>query len=284
MAISLPPIFFSNLTASIIDQKQGKYTFIFEDPVSYPPNTTIALSSFNFINYFYNISTDKKNNTIYFSDDKMNDEKYSITIPNGYYSVDELSEFIGYAINDLLGLSIFQLIPFNASNKVGILFDGINTGWYVNFKANETPYEILGFTSGQYVPANQSSTANEIVLGSIQATMSPVSGIKIGCSLISMSISGTTRSNVLYQSGIRVPPSGSQSEQPFNLLRVPSSFLNSDISQIIIYFYDTAGNSIEMLEDWNMTLSLEYFPQVSTYGGGCNYGGMSNRITTNMLN
>jgi len=273
MSISLPPIFLSNSTATAVDQKNGTYTYIFDDPISFPPNTTVAMSSFNFINYFYNISTDQKNNLLYFSDDAKTPEKYSITIPDGYYSVDELSEFIGYATNDLVSLSIFQLIPFAASNKVGILFDGVNTGWYVYFKAGVSPYYILGFTSGQNVPASQSSQANEIIFGTNNAQMSPVTGVKIGCSLVSYSISGTTRSNIIYQSGIRVPPSGSQNEQPFNLLHVPSSFLNNDISQLIIYFYDTAGDPIEMIEDWNLTLAFETIsmPQI---------GGLYGRSTT----
>jgi hypothetical protein len=80
----------------------SQFSINFPNPIKIPQNAKNIALHLHSLGTFYtypNISVALQNNTIFFTDDTSNYEKYPIVFPNGLYSIDLLSDAVAFALN-----------------------------------------------------------------------------------------------------------------------------------------------------------------------------------------
>lgn len=234
----------------------GRASWVLKQPVGDMPRAQVALSQLNFVNFFVNISAAIGNNKFYYSDDALNTTKYSITIPDGSYSLSELDSFIQSEILEVQGFQVIALEANYSTNKTSIHFANV-AGWYVHFGA-DSPYTILGFTNGQNVPVTQANTAYYSEAGTATAAFNNITSIRVSTNLTNDSISNTNQSPVIYMCQPTVSVGSTQTNEPTNLLWIPSSALESKIYEITVQLIDQNDTPILFTEDFSLTILVKY--------------------------
>lgn len=249
-------IFLDTAGATTTTLSQGRASWIMQQPIGEMPRAQVALSQFNFTNFFVNISAALANNKFYYSDDAANTTKYTITIPDGSYSLSELNNFIQASILATHGFSIITLNPNYSTNKVAIVFGNV-ANWYVHFGA-DSPFTLLGFTNGQDVPATKANTAYYSEYGANDAAFNNIQSIKVSTNLTNDSVSNTNQSAIIYQCQPIVSVGSTQTSEPNNLLWIPSTAFQSKIYEIIVQLLDQNDSPIFMTENFSLTLIVKY--------------------------
>lgn len=250
-------MFLPSANASSKDLTKGTATFSLNPPLIFPNNSKIklALHSFSFTNYFTNITTGV-NDKLYYTDNFALPEKYLITITEGSYNVSELSDAINLAvINNGHASGLITLTPDFPTNKV-ILSISV-AGWAVNFKALVSPYALLGFTSGQLVPALALTTGAYSEYSPNVATFNSIQEIYVKTSLTYNSLYAGSQSNIVA-SVTPVAPIGSiQRHEPINLIYIDAFELSGATNyQLTISLTDQSGNALNMSDDYATTLLI----------------------------
>lgn len=249
--------FLSSSGASLKNLTNGEITFNLTEPFFIQDGSYLSCSQFTFVNDFRNISSTLGNNMIYYTDDSADATKYSITIPDGYWSVSALSSYLAEQ-QTVAGTSVFTLEALASIGKIGIRFDGTNTGWWVYFDT-DSPFDILGFTSGQSVPdfitSPLGSTANLLEYAPNRGDMLIITAIKVGTNITANSYSNTAKSNVIIQFPILEEPLATTAFEPNNISFIP--IRNGGLyNSITIYVYDQNNDPLEMLEDFSLVLNI----------------------------
>jgi hypothetical protein len=249
-------IFLDTAQATTKSLTSGKASWIMRQPVGEMPGAQVALSQLNFTNFFINISAAIGNNHFFYSDDPANETKYDITIPDGSYSLDALESYIHASILATHGFAILSLNPNYSTNKVAITFDNV-VGWYVSFKVN-SPFTLLGFTNGQFVPAGKSCTAYYTEYGPNNAAFNNIQTIKVATNLTNDSISNTNQSPILYICQPIVSVGSTQTSEARILMWIPSDAFRSKIYEINVQLMDQNDNPLNMSEEFSLTLMVKY--------------------------
>lgn len=256
-------LFFNTSNATSKDLDTGRASFRLQNPLNFPidakKHPEISMYQFSFNNFFVNVSTELKNNTIYYSDDTGNDEKYSVIIPDGSYDVSSLNNFVEAYQREDTGTLVFSILPHLASNSTYVQFASGITGYYVWFKTNVSPYVLLGWNANDYVPASKSNVADDVEFAPNVSIFNNVTVIKLRTNLCSESVDDDNKSNVLYKS-IPVSAVGSvQRDQPANLLWMNSNALAGNLSNIEFQLQDQNNNNLKMTEDFDLVLQIKTF-------------------------
>lgn len=250
-------LFLSSADASRKDMTNGRFTFQLNEPILVMRDSYAAIRQFSFINEFINISAALGNNTIYYTDDVLDATKYSIVIPDGYWSITDLDDYLTEKQTEA-ALNVFTLSASYATGKAKIIFDDTTTGYFLYFGA-DSPFALLGFTTLTYYPDEIAqaggSTASQTVYGDTRANLILVSAIKVGTNITYQSISNRDKSNVLLQFPINAEPLAVQIVEPRNISYIP--IINSGmISEIMINVYDQNNDPLLLLEDVSLILYL----------------------------
>jgi len=244
--------------ATTKDLATGHASYVLGEPLRFEKSQPkIAVNSFSYTNFFLNISAALVNNKIYYSDDDSDSDKYNITIPDGSYSVETLNTYIVNALN-AVGATVaglFEIVADYSQNKVYIKWGDTLTTWYLSFEAG-TPYTLLGFDLDDFVPADQSNSANEINYAPNNAVFNNIEAINIKTNLSNNIVLGTRQSNVLYQSIPSVNPGSVQTDRPQNLLWASSYTLSAGISEIVIDLTDQSGTPMVMSENFVVMVQI----------------------------
>jgi hypothetical protein len=191
---------------------------------------TIPYSWYNIQQQFYN------NTTFEFTFTQAVTTTYTVVLPNGYYSVNSLNDFIqGFCVNNGLylvdadGNNVYYLsliynvstysvqflsfavptaLPVGYTNPAGLVFPAVASTPQLIISPTNNFGTIIGFTAGTYPPViqatNYSITSNTLPVGS------PVNSIIVRCNLVSnnvispsdildsFQITGTFGSNLNY--------------------------------------------------------------------------------------
>lgn len=249
-------IFLDSSQATVCDLTRGYANFILAEPFGGIPDAQIAAQSFSFTNFFQNISATIGNDTIYYSDDPLNDSKYSIVIPAGSYSINDLNTYItNYLKAAHAGVALFSLVPSYPTNKIGVQFGNV-AGWYVSFKA-DSPFTLLGFTNGQFVPATKANVAYHMEYGTNIAAFNNIINVKVATNLTNDSISNTNQSSVILTTAPVVDVGSVQSTQIYTLLWLESSPLRDKITSIEIRVLDQNDQPLLLSEHFQLTLLVK---------------------------
>lgn len=247
--------------ATSVDLTTGSATFILGESLSFQDSAVrVAVNSFSFTNFFLNISAALANNTIYYSDDPLDSTKYSITIPDGSYSITSLNSFIsGQLLADAVAPALFEFLPDYSQNKVYVKWGPTLSTWFLSMEAG-TPYTVLGFDLNDFVPAGKSNTVNEINYAPNAAAFNNVESVNVKTNLANNIILSTGRSNVLYQTVPTVSPGSIQKDEPNNLLWATSATLSSGISEIKINITDQNDTALPLQENFVVVLQMRATP------------------------
>ena len=180
-----------------------------------PDGSEMCISEITIPYSWYNIQQQFYNNTsfqITWTEAVLS--TYTINLPNGYYSVDTLNQFLqGQLINlglyivdpngdnvyylsmvynvstysvQLLSFAVPTALPAGYTNPAGLVFPAVaSTPQFIILPTNNFG-SIIGFTAGSYPPAVQAT--NYSVLSNTLPNGSPVNSIIVRCNLISNNV------------------------------------------------------------------------------------------------
>lgn len=215
----------------------------------------VACQSFSFTNFFINISVALANNTFFYTDDLLDPTKYSVVIPDGSYSVSDLSNAINLGvINNAHPDGLITLIPDFSSNKV--IFSISLPNWQINFSAG-SPYILLGTTLDQAIPALALTVGPYSEMATNVATFNDITNLYLHTSLTNSASFSGTNSDVIA-SIIPTASIGSiQSEKEYNLVWINADNLaGSQVSQISIYVTNQSGARVRLQDHFSCTIVI----------------------------
>lgn len=222
---------------------------------------TVPSSSIN--NSTLNVSVALKNNEFTFTDDIAVPEKYTVTIPDGRYSVYLLSEAInrGAGIASAAAVDVFSLSGNDATQKA--ILEIKKAGYQVNFKEFNSIRSLLGFNQ-QFIPASALQTLTDPIQteADLIANFGTLRAFAIACSLASSSPVrlGDKASSVIALIPITAGPGSLNSHEPINVLKIPCNHLRGrPIDTVDFRLTDQDGVTLDTNgEDYS-------FPMVITY-------------------
>ena len=221
-------------------------------------NIRIYLKSMRYWYTFQNISVSKGNNQFYVTNDVSLSMKYTLTIPDGIYSVNSLSATIqNELVNHGLASNVVSIVG-DTSN--GQCFFTIASGWQLYFPST-TPYVLLGCTLNQKIPSGGLTTAQYGEYAPNDAQFSQFSAINLHCSLVSNSIVNGEQSNILDVIIPDVSVGFQAKYEPINLLKINADNLRGrDIYNVTLNITDQNNVALETdSNSWGCTLVIEYF-------------------------
>lgn len=243
-------IFLDSAQATTKSLTTGTATFEYPQPIEpFPGSVKIALTSFRYTNFFQNIIAPA--NVIYYSDDPLLPQKYTITIPTGSWGLSDLNDFCTQTQLAQVGATIWTLQPNYSTGTVRVVF-GTAVGWFVNFAANRPP--ILGF-GAQHVPVTDSNTAYYAEEAPNPASFNTVTQVKVTTDLTTDSIDNSNlSSNVIFTSVPTASIGSVQKDEPVHLLTLESHKLTQKVSSITVAIKDQNDAAINLSEDFSVSL------------------------------
>lgn len=257
-------IFLRSANADERDLTTGSFKWYFNPPLQFADRRDktlhIGINRFTYTNFFDNIIT-SSNDTIYYSDDTLDETKYSIVLPQGSYDVISMNNYIQNELTANGHTGLFSIQPDYSLNKVYVLWGPTLTGWFITL-TTASPYVILGYnlTAGKdYIPTGKSNTANEVNYADDQAAFNNVTSIGVKMNLGAAIMTDGAYSNVMT---ISVPDVGIgyvMNDEPINisyadcrnLQGVPLSFITANI-------VDQNDAALAMAEDIVLKLAILY--------------------------
>lgn len=219
-----------NSTNIVPGSNNTKLKYNFPKAINFEKNSQIALSSLNIFYSWYNINKSLYNNNVlqyvWFNVNGVLNTNYTITIPDGYYSLETLNEFIQsvlvtnghYLTRTSDGKYIYHIeIVANPTyyaaqlNIYYMLASAESTGYVRgkttwNFPTARTCPQVIinstnnfknliGFNAGTF-PISTSANTFQTFLSTSTPTLNPVSSIVMTCSLCEQTLS--TPDNLLF--------------------------------------------------------------------------------------
>lgn len=253
----------NSANATTVNLITGQANFILSDTLSFPDRLPkIALNSFSFTNFFYNITTGV-NDKIYYSDDLKDETKYDITIPAGSYSPETLNTFwVNQILADGNAPALCQFLADYSQNKIYIKYGALlGAGWFVHFGAL-SPFTLLGgVVNGNYpgaVGVPVLNAANEIVYMPLVAAFNNVEALNVKTNLSNNFIYGLRKANTIFSTSPSVSVGSVQIDRPYNLLWSDSDTLRCGISEIVINITDQNDTALRMAENFTTVLQVSY--------------------------
>lgn len=242
-------------------------------------NNEVALGTANFYYSWDNISVANRNNT--YSYRWVNGITYSVTMPDGNYSISDINTYLQsvmvanthYLINTLSNEFIYYIqwetnetfysvqlneyvvptvLPANTALPVGATWalPAVASTPQVIISANGFR-DITGFSAGTYPTAVPQATTYS-VLSSIAPQVNPISSIQFTCSIASNPYSSQSRS--IYATGVQETPFGGQI-----IIQPPeyafTKLVDGTYNQFQVEIIDQNGNPIT-LKDPQISIML----------------------------
>jgi hypothetical protein len=206
-----------------------KLRYVFPKAIKFEKNSQIALSSLNMFYSWYNINANLYSNNVFqyvwFNASGVLNKTITVTIPDGYYSIETLNEFVqsvlvtnGHYLTRTSDGKYIYHIEFVANptyyscqlNLYYMLASAESTGYVrgnttwafptartcpqVIINSTNNFKSLIDFKAGTF-PAAQASTF-QTFLSTVTPTLSPVSSLVLTCSLCQQDLA--TPDNVLY--------------------------------------------------------------------------------------
>lgn len=250
-------IYLTSSNASSVNLATGSANWVMNPPIQYDRNQKlkVAVQSFSYTNFFVNLSAALANNVFTLKNNLTGGHTFTVTIPDGSYSVDDLSNTINNGlINQGLPTGIVSLTPdYNTST---VVFTLSTVGYQISFPAG-SPYILLGTNLAQTIPAGNTYTtvANYSESGPSQATFNSILGLYVHTSLTNNSIFNGIQSDILYQSTPTADIGSIQSDSPFFPLWIDASTLSgASVNNISVYITDQNGNPVVLSDNFALSI------------------------------
>jgi len=246
-------------SAGLVSRDLTKSEFVtqivpFQVPID--SNPYVYLYKAQIWNHFITISTALGNNKIYYTNDAGTPDKYSITIPDGYWSDTELSNQINVGVIANSHTSgLISCVGQLATQK--IIWTISASGWQVYFKA-DSPYSITGNTLLQKIPAGGLTTASYSETSPNVADFSACTSILVTCSLVSgCTTSGSVQKNILDSVVPDVGVGSLINYQPQNISPLSAPLLRGDnINGVTIKLTNETGGALSITEDFSLEVCV----------------------------
>lgn len=252
----------STVSGNVINKSSDGSTFtVIMQPALTIPNIAQNIKCYTpetkFWYAFKNISSAKANNKFYITDNAGIPTKYTLTIDDGLYSLDDLNSALNYQVTSAgLPSNTLTLIADNATGKV--IFT-LTTGYQIYFGSNSMNV-LLGCNALQKIPSGGLTTGLYSEKAPNVATFSALTSVLFHCSLISNSILNGRGSDVIASVAPAVSVGSLQIDRPYNPIKIPCQNLyNLQIGQIMMYLTDQNGNLLDTnSENFEITIVIEY--------------------------
>lgn len=253
-------LFLDSAGASDKNLAVGQAHWILKQPIGSVPNAQVGCSQFSFTNYFVNVSAALGNNKLYYSNDALAVTKWTVTIPDGSYSFNDLNAFlkaelISQGHGTVAGTPVFSLVANYATNKVGIQFSAVDVGFFAHFGA-DSPFTLMGYTNGQNVPASKANVAYYLEMGPNSAQFNNITNLKVSTNLTNSSISNTNQSPIILTCVPVVAVGSTQTFEAKNILWLSSSALEDKLTEVRVQILDQSDHPVLLSEDFTCTLII----------------------------
>ena len=224
-------------------------------------NIEVNVPTASIWNSTLNISAALANNTMYFTNDLGVEQKYTITIPDGRYSVSSLNTAINRlaTAGTILAKDKFSLTGDESTQKC--VFTISEAGWQIKFPASGSLGSILGFNA-QKLPASALTTTAVYLTGDVVANFGSLTAFLISSSLASGSLTNVNgvASTGIYRGPITVAPGSLNSYAPYQPLKISNSKLAGQSIGLVNYaLSDQNGVTLDTNgEDYSFTLVISY--------------------------
>lgn len=208
---------------------------------------------------FYNINSNY--NTFTFNDNGVD---YTVIIPPGNYTIDDLRNELQTQMNATASLTTYSIVYAEIQQKITITSDGaggITTITASNGGSINTLYKLIGFDIGQTIPDGGSATGNNVAYTNTAKTL------KI---ILDNVLSNNAYSNIRHSNNeiltvkdriaVNVPITEIRNEFQFienhDGAMIKMSNISS-INELRVRLVDTLGNTVEMNGvPWGFTFNV----------------------------
>lgn len=238
-----------------ISAENNSFTVVLKNSFTVPnnaKNTRVYCRNSSIVNYFYNISVALGNNTIYWTDDVLLPQKYTITFPDGAYDSSDLNNYLKNHFTQLGYTTYpFLLLSNNALQKIIIQLEP-NYG----IKIPSALHTLLGFT------ANYTQFNNTAYTVFYQATSSAkfnnVISLVLSCSIVNTDFNSGEISNSLCVIPITTKVGSLLAYQPQNPTIQYTNLQGTNINSFTLTIRDQLNRTVTIPESWNVELCIEW--------------------------
>lgn len=188
------------------------------------------------------------------------DATYDIVVEPGLYDPSSLNAAINNAlINAGLASGRITISGDNATQKVLLTlnFTGLQVEWVPT-----SMFELLGFTTGQLVPAGGFTTGVYSEIAPLRANFSDISSFLLHTSLVQTGIpQGNLHSQMVAQIQIKGPPGTQLNFEPFRPVKLNVDHLRGQlINQADFWVTDQLNRTLDFNgEKFTMLLVIKYY-------------------------
>lgn len=245
----------------------NQFSLQFNPPIQIPQNAFNIRAYLRSANIWYSfLNINSTNNKIYFTDDTADQDKYTITLQNGLYSLDLLNSAIQREVQNLITANSYTfpptligLIADEASQKVVVNISV--SGYQVNWLAG-SPYSLLGITLDRRMPAGATkTTGSEFFYADSVANFSNLTDLTIQTSITNSYIYNGRASAVIDVIPIDVAPNTLITYRPqpdFTFVEC-NNLQGANISQMTFTLADQNLDAVDTnSEYWNVSMCIDY--------------------------
>ena len=253
---------FSSATANgaINKSKDGSiFSAQLDQIIQFPPdafNMTCEVTSGTVWNSVHNVSISLNNNKFYFYNGS-NATLYTVTLPNGLYSVSSLnSEINKNLVNQGVVSGSISITGNQSTQRIVLSFNVI--GSYVDFTQPNSCREILGFNT-RLVPLAPTTIVRQSEDGDATAKFNNIESFLLKTDLVIGDIPTNSDSDqTIAQIEITARTNEQIVYQPINPIRVDASNLRQGRNYATFRLTDEKGVPAQTNEDWAFLLLFRY--------------------------
>lgn len=268
-------------SSNYVSGTYNTYTYTLPVDTKFNDGDTVGVASIAIYNSTFNITSARGNNTIQIIWNANSTTTYTLTIPDGYYSVSDLNYYIqSYCITNNLYMTSnsganniyfvelltnaprysvqLNCFPLPTSAQATTLGYSLPSGatWSLPSSAS-TPQvvvsssfnNLIGFSTGTYPSSVQTTT--QTFLSTSVPIISPIDSYILTCNLINSPLSSPN--NVLFSLPLTVGLGSLVTLSPAQI--VFNDIAPNIYSKITVTFYDQLFNSLK-LNDYELVLTL----------------------------
>jgi hypothetical protein len=228
-------------------------------------NCSLKLTRATIWNTVPNISLEIGNNKLYFYTDYVTSGVsvlYTITIPDGLYSLAGLNSFLARSFNGLgLPTNLIYITGNDSTQRVVLTFNEANT--WVDFTQTNTPRDVLGFNS-RLVPLSPQVTGYSESADSV-AKFNRTNSFLISGDLVSNGIPvNNVNKGILGEVLIKSTPGSQINYTPFLPPIIDATELIGKTKNFFTFgLTDQQGRKVDTLDEiWSFVIVISYWMRV----------------------
>jgi hypothetical protein len=249
----LQVLYLNSAKATYKDLANGTATFTFDPPLNYPAGLRLKLATqqFSFTNFFINVSASLGNNVFTYTHLAIT---HTVTIPDGSYSVSELSSAINLGLvnnGDTNGAII--LTPDYSTNKVQFV---LMKDYSIDFPAG-SPYLLNGCVLDQHIPSGGGLALVDgySELAPNVAQYNNITNLYLHTNLTNNSCFSGKQSNIIASIIPTASVGSIQNTEPYNLVFVDCHELSgATVNSVILTITDQNDVPVNLTENFSATL------------------------------